>query len=73
MASDKGIPNSLPMLDGKNWIWWKKQIQSLFGFHEILELVTDDVPALAANAIDEQKKKNHNEVKKKDCKAAYYI
>ena len=56
MASDKGILNSFPMLDGKNWIRWKKQMQSLFGFHEILEVVTDGVPALAANATEAQKK-----------------
>ena len=47
-------------------------MQSLFGFHETLEVVTDGVPALAANATDEQKKA-HNKVKKKDCKAAYCI
>ena len=72
MASDKGIPNSLPMLDDKNWIRWKKHMQSLFGFHETLEVVTDDVPALIADATEAQKKA-HNEVKKKDCKAAYCI
>ena len=47
-------------------------MQSLFGFHEILEVVTDDVLTLATNATDEQKKA-HNKVKKKDCKAAYCI
>ena len=60
------------MLDGKNWIRWKKQMQSLFGFYETLEVVTKGVHALAANATESQKKA-HNNVKKKYCKAAYYI
>ena len=47
-------------------------MQSLFGFHETLEVVTNGVPALAANASDAQKTE-HNEAKKKDCKAAYCI
>ena len=50
----------------------KKQMQYLFGFHEILEVVTDGVPALAADAT-EALKKAHNEVKKKDCNDAYCI
>ena len=44
----------------------------MFGFHETLEVVTDGVPALAADAT-EAHKKAHNEVKKKDCKAAYWL
>ena len=72
MASDKGILSSLPMLDGKNWMRWKKQMQSMFGFHETLEVVTDDVPALTANVTDEQKK-THNKVNNKDCKVASCI
>ena len=72
MTSDKGILNSFPILDGKNWIRWKKQMQSLFGFHETLKVVTGGVPALVADATEAQKKA-HNEVKKKDCKDAYCI
>ncbi|XP_058783879.1 uncharacterized protein LOC131658624 [Vicia villosa] len=72
MNGINGIPNFLPMFDGKNWIRWRKQMKSLFDFHETLELVTDGVPVLAANASGAQKT-SHNEVKKKDCKVAYYI
>ncbi|XP_058722921.1 uncharacterized protein LOC131594735 [Vicia villosa] len=72
MNSTNGIPNSLPTLDGKNLIRSKKQMQSLFGFHETLEVVTGGVLVLAADATEAQKTA-HNEVKKKDCKAAYCI
>src|SRR4051812_9918801 len=72
MNGTNGIPNLLPMLDGKNWIQWRKQMQSLFGFHETLEVVTEGVLAMAANASYAQKIA-HNEAKKKDCKAAYCI
>ncbi|XP_058726874.1 uncharacterized protein LOC131598275 [Vicia villosa] len=72
MNGTNGIPNSLPTLDGKNWIRWKKQMQSLFGFHETLEVVTTGVPVLAADATEAQKTA-HNEVKKKYSKAAYCI
>ncbi|XP_058727027.1 uncharacterized protein LOC131598445 [Vicia villosa] len=47
-------------------------MQSLFGFHKTLEVVTGGVLVLAADAI-EARKTTHNEVKKKDCKAAYCI
>ncbi|XP_058783257.1 uncharacterized protein LOC131657928 [Vicia villosa] len=72
MNGTNGILNSLPTLDGKNWIRWKKQMQSLFGFDETLEVVTCGIPMLGADAT-EARKTSHNEVKKKDCKAAYCI
>ncbi|XP_058762247.1 uncharacterized protein LOC131635629 [Vicia villosa] len=72
MNGTNGIPNSLPPLDGNNWIRWKKQMQSLFGFHETLEVVTGGVLVLAADTTEAQRT-IHNEVKKKDCKAAYCV
>ncbi|XP_058784851.1 uncharacterized protein LOC131659715 [Vicia villosa] len=47
-------------------------MQSLFGFHETLEVVTNRVPVLAANASDTQKIAN-TEAKKKYCKVVYCI
>ncbi|XP_050876469.1 uncharacterized protein LOC127080179 [Lathyrus oleraceus] len=47
-------------------------MQSLFGFHETQEVVTNDVPELAENATDAQRVM-HKEAKKKDCKAGYCI
>ncbi|XP_050915601.1 uncharacterized protein LOC127130675 [Lathyrus oleraceus] len=67
-----GIPNSLLVLDGKNWIRWNKPIQSLFGFHETFEVVTNGIHMLAINAIDAQRV-NHRDAKKKDCKALFCI
>ncbi|XP_050914627.1 uncharacterized protein LOC127129501 [Lathyrus oleraceus] len=67
MNDTNNISNSLPILDVKNWIRWRKQMQSLFGFHEILEVVTNGIPELTENAIDAQRVAN-NEAKKKHCK-----
>lgn len=50
MNGTNGIPNSLSILDGKNWIRWRKHMQSLFSFHETLEVVTNGIPELAGNA-----------------------
>ncbi|XP_058727147.1 uncharacterized protein LOC131598579 [Vicia villosa] len=72
MNGTNDISISLLMLDGKNWIRWRKQVESLFVFHETLEVVTDGVLALASNASKAQKT-THNEVKKNDFKAAYCI
>lgn len=47
-------------------------MQSLFGFHETLEVVTNSVPEFANNANDD-KRITHKEAKKKDRKVAFYI
>ena len=47
-------------------------MQSLFDFHETLEVVTNVVPELSKNATDAQRVAN-KEAKKKDCKVAYCI
>ncbi|CAJ2637099.1 unnamed protein product [Trifolium pratense] len=67
-----GLPNNLPILDGKNWERWHKQMKSLFGFQDTLEVVTTGVPALPANA-NAEARNNHKDMKKKDCKAMYAI
>ncbi|XP_050920266.1 uncharacterized protein LOC127137902 [Lathyrus oleraceus] len=72
MNGTNDILNSLPILDGKNWIRLRKHMQSLFGFHETLEVVTNDVHELVDNATDAQRVAN-KETKKKDCKVAYCI
>lgn len=65
MNGNNGILNSLPTLDVKNWIQWRKQMQSLFDFYEILEVATNGIPELAENAINAQRVTN-KEAKKKD-------
>ncbi|XP_050875317.1 uncharacterized protein LOC127078950 [Lathyrus oleraceus] len=47
-------------------------MQYLFGFHEILEVVTNGVSELAENTTDAQRVAN-KEAKKKDNKIAFYI
>lgn len=72
MNGINGLSNSLPNLDGKNWIYWHKQMQTLFGFYETLEMFTNGVLDLPLNAIEAQRK-THNDSKKKDCKDAFCI
>lgn len=47
-------------------------MQSLFGFHETLEVVTNGVSELAKNATDAQRVTS-KKANKKDCKAPYCI
>lgn len=47
-------------------------MQSLFGFHEILEVVIKDVHVIAANVTDAQGV-GHKDAKKKDGKALFCI
>lgn len=64
MNGDNGIPNSLIILDGKIWDQWNKQIKSLFGFQETLEVILNGVPKLVAHAIEAQRT-IHKDAKKK--------
>ncbi|XP_050916822.1 uncharacterized protein LOC127131996 [Lathyrus oleraceus] len=72
MNGNNGISNSLPILDKKNWIRWRKQMQSLFGFHKTLEVVTNGIHDLVENSTDAQRVAN-KEAKKKDYKDEFYI
>ncbi|XP_050907572.1 uncharacterized protein LOC127120995 [Lathyrus oleraceus] len=47
-------------------------MQSLFGFHETLKVVTNGVPAVGEDSTDAQRNA-HKDAKKKDCKAPFYI
>ena len=47
-------------------------MKSLFGFHDTLEVVTNGVQDLQANATEAQRT-THRDLKKKDCKAMYAI
>lgn len=72
MNGSNGILNSLLILDDKNWIRRRKQMSSLFGFYETLEVVIGGVPELAHNVNDTQRI-IHKDAKKKDCKVALCI
>ena len=47
-------------------------MQSLFGFHDTLEVVTNGVPAVGEDSTDALRT-THKDAKKKDCKAVFYI
>jgi predicted nucleic acid-binding Zn finger protein len=70
--SGNGLPNNLPILEGKNWERWSKQMKSLFGFQDTLEVVVNGVQDLVENATEAQRSA-HKDLKKKDCKAMYAI
>jgi len=52
MKGGNGIPNSLPILDAENWERCHKQMKSLFGLQDTLEVVTNGIAELAENAIE---------------------
>ncbi|XP_057452837.1 uncharacterized protein LOC130744689 [Lotus japonicus] len=74
MAGANGnFPASLPVLDGKSdWDWWHTQMEVIFGFQDVLELVTSGYEALPENPTTEQTTA-HREVKKKDLRALFII
>lgn len=72
MNGDNGIPNSLIILDGKIWEQWPKQIKSLFGFQETLEVILNGVPKLVEHVIEAQRT-IHKDTKKRDCKTLFCI
>jgi len=51
---------------------WHKQMKSLFGLQDTLEVVTNGVAELPENAIETQWVR-HRDSKKKDCKASFCI
>jgi hypothetical protein len=73
MNSNGNIAAHLPVLDGKkNWDRWVKQMKVIFGFQDVLEIVSNGFEPLPENPTDVQRN-THREAKKKDCKALFYI
>jgi len=72
MNSNENISAHLLVLDGKNSDKWVKQMKVIFGFRDVLEIVNNGVEVLPTNPTDVQRIA-HKEVKKKDCKALFYI
>ena len=66
------VPSNLLTLDGNNWERWNALMKSLFGAQDGLELVKNGYEDLGANPIDVQRE-TFKELKKKDCKALFYI
>lgn len=42
-GSNGNFPSNLAILDGKNFGKWKIQMQVIFGFQEVMEVVTGGV------------------------------
>jgi len=50
MNSNGNIVAHLPILDGKNnWVRWVKQMRVIFGFQDVLEIVSNGIEALPDN------------------------
>lgn len=71
-VSNERIPANLPSLDAKNYNKWCKQMKVLFGYHDILEVIKNDVTPLVQNATEAQQT-TYKEEKKKDYKALFLI
>ncbi|KAK2437612.1 hypothetical protein QL285_022482 [Trifolium repens] len=61
------FPANLPIFKGDNYDRWCAQMKVIFRFKDVLEIVTDGVEELAANA-DDAARTQHKELKKKDVK-----
>jgi hypothetical protein len=64
--------STVPMLDGKNYLRWSRQMQVLFEYHELLTIVEVGVPML--NQIPSMEERvAHQASIKKDKQALYFI
>ncbi|KAK2420730.1 hypothetical protein QL285_031434 [Trifolium repens] len=66
------FPANLPVFKGENYDRWCAQMKVIFRFQDVLEIVTDGVEELAANA-DDAARTQHKELKKKDAKGLFII
>jgi len=66
------IPAHLPVFEGKNYNRWIVKMKVIFRFQDVLEVVNDGIPALAANATDVQQTANRD-AKKKDGKTMFLM
>ncbi|KAK2365584.1 putative mitochondrial protein [Trifolium repens] len=66
------FPANLPVFKGENYDRWCAQMKVIFRFQDVLEIVTNGVEELAADA-DEAARTRHKELKKKDVKGLFII
>ncbi|KAK2397922.1 hypothetical protein QL285_059445 [Trifolium repens] len=66
------FPGNLPILNGKNYDSWCKQMRVVFGFQDVCDLVQGGVEPVTEYSTDVQKA-IHKELKKKDYKALFII
>ncbi|GAU46965.1 hypothetical protein TSUD_143070 [Trifolium subterraneum] len=72
MAGKSNFHANLPILDGKNWDTWVKQMKVIFIVQEVDEQVNTVLDPLPANAT-EQQRTTFREAQKKDSKALFLI
>ncbi|GAU37611.1 hypothetical protein TSUD_365320 [Trifolium subterraneum] len=70
--SSNNIPTQLPKLTSENWDRWNIQMQAIFGFQEVLEVIQDGY-AVVGDEGTEAQRTLYRANKKKDCKAIYLI
>ena len=61
---NNNIPTHLPVFEGKNFDQWIVKMKVILRFQDVVEVVNEGIPALAANATDVQQAA-HKELKKK--------
>ncbi|MCH99639.1 hypothetical protein A2U01_0020653, partial [Trifolium medium] len=66
------FPANLPILQGKNYDSWSKQMKVLFNYQDVMDQVTNGVEPIAATAT-ETERTQHKELKKKEFKALFII
>jgi hypothetical protein len=66
------FPANLPVLDGKNYDRWSKQMKVVFGYQDVMDQVTNGVEPITESSTDAEKA-THKELKKKDFKALFII
>ncbi|GAU50483.1 hypothetical protein TSUD_409690 [Trifolium subterraneum] len=70
--SSNNIPTQLPKLTSENWDRWNIQMQAIFGFPEVLEVIQNGY-AVVGDEGTEAQRTLYRANKKKDCKAIYLI
>ncbi|XP_012575012.1 uncharacterized protein [Cicer arietinum] len=71
ISNDKILTN-LPILDSNSYDKWYKQMKVLFGYQDVLDMITDGITPLGEEATTAQQAK-FKEDKKKDYKALFLI
>ncbi|GAU43423.1 hypothetical protein TSUD_334860 [Trifolium subterraneum] len=66
------FPDNLPILNGKNYDSWCKQMKVVFGFQDVWDLVSSGVEPIIESSSDVQKS-TFKEQKKRDYKALFII
>jgi hypothetical protein len=66
------FPANLPVFKCDKYDCWYEQMKVIFIFQDVLEIVTNGVAELTANA-DETQRTQHKELKKEDVKGLFII